>query len=121
MFIDYEYADFNYTLFDIANHFCEFAGVEDPDYNLCPDREEMRTFLQFYLEARHDHVDEAVLARMLDRVSLFQASAHLLWSAWALVQAQNSTLDFDYASYATTRYEQYEICLNNYLMQDDDL
>lgn len=25
-FIDYEYADFNYQAFDIANHFNEFAG-----------------------------------------------------------------------------------------------
>ncbi|EPB73973.1 hypothetical protein ANCCEY_06935 [Ancylostoma ceylanicum] len=26
LFIDYEYADFNYAIFDLANHFCEFAG-----------------------------------------------------------------------------------------------
>ena len=25
-FIDYEYADYNYQAFDIANHFAEFAG-----------------------------------------------------------------------------------------------
>lgn len=25
-FIDFEYADFNYQAFDIANHFAEFAG-----------------------------------------------------------------------------------------------
>uniref|UniRef100_A0A1I7X8F7 ethanolamine kinase n=1 Tax=Heterorhabditis bacteriophora TaxID=37862 RepID=A0A1I7X8F7_HETBA len=24
-FIDYEYADFNYAMFDLANHFCEYA------------------------------------------------------------------------------------------------
>lgn len=27
VFIDYEYAMFNYQAFDIANHFIEFAGV----------------------------------------------------------------------------------------------
>lgn len=27
LFIDYEYAMFNYQAFDIANHFIEFAGV----------------------------------------------------------------------------------------------
>ncbi|VDM75226.1 unnamed protein product [Strongylus vulgaris] len=73
MFIDYEYADFNYTLFDIANHFCEFAGVENPDYKQCPDRDEMRVFLCFYLEARHGHVDKNRLTAMLRRISLFQA------------------------------------------------
>jgi thiamine kinase-like enzyme len=26
MFIDYEYAGYNYRAFDIADHFCEFAG-----------------------------------------------------------------------------------------------
>lgn len=25
-FIDYEYSDFNYQAFDIANHFAEFVG-----------------------------------------------------------------------------------------------
>lgn len=28
-FIDYEYADFNYQAFDIANHFNEFAGRQE--------------------------------------------------------------------------------------------
>lgn len=27
-FIDYEYADFNYQAFDIANHFIEFVGKQ---------------------------------------------------------------------------------------------
>lgn len=25
-FIDFEYADYNYQAYDIANHFCEFVG-----------------------------------------------------------------------------------------------
>ncbi len=37
-FIDYEYGDFNYQAYDIANHFNEFAGVEEPDYSIFPDK-----------------------------------------------------------------------------------
>ncbi|KHJ85042.1 Choline/ethanolamine kinase [Oesophagostomum dentatum] len=114
LFIDYEYADFNYALFDIGNHFCEFAGVEEPDYSKCPNKEEIRSFLRIYLEARQGNVDEDRLETMLRRVPLFQAFSHLLWSAWAVVQSQNSTLDFDYASYAAIRYEQYKKCLDSY-------
>ncbi|KAK6761002.1 hypothetical protein RB195_022176 [Necator americanus] len=117
LFIDYEYADFNYAIFDLANHFCEFAGVDNPDYTKCPNQEEMRIFLRFYLQARHGYVDEIRLENLLRRVSLFQALAHLLWSAWSVVQSQNSTLRFDYVSYAKVRYEQYMKCLDNYTAQ----
>lgn len=60
-FIDYEYADTNYNLFDIANHFNEYAGmfrsssnwtprfisgVEDTDYTLCPSSEDKKVSLR---------------------------------------------------------------------------
>ncbi|RCN47410.1 hypothetical protein ANCCAN_06545, partial [Ancylostoma caninum] len=73
LFIDYEYADFNYAIFDLANHFCEFAGVDNPDYTKCPNEEEMRSFLCLYLQARHNSVDQGRLQNLLQRVSLFQA------------------------------------------------
>uniref|UniRef100_A0A915A6A1 ethanolamine kinase n=1 Tax=Parascaris univalens TaxID=6257 RepID=A0A915A6A1_PARUN len=48
-FIDYEYAGFNYQGFDIANHFCEYAGVQNVDYSLCPSIEEKRSWIIQYL------------------------------------------------------------------------
>ncbi|KAE9415523.1 hypothetical protein Angca_009297 [Angiostrongylus cantonensis] len=106
-FIDYEYADYNYTIFDLANLFCEFAGVENPDYSRCPDQDGIRDFLKIYLKERYGRVDEKRLIQMTDRCPLFQALSHLLWSVWAVVQSQNSTLDFDYISYAKLRYDEY--------------
>ena len=33
-FIDYEYGDYNYREYDIANHFNEFVGMGDENGNL---------------------------------------------------------------------------------------
>lgn len=37
LFIDYEYGEYNYRAFDIANHFCEYAGtpLSPPSSWLC--------------------------------------------------------------------------------------
>jgi ethanolamine kinase len=37
VFIDFEYGEYNYRAFDIANHFCEYAGF-DCDYTRYPDK-----------------------------------------------------------------------------------
>ncbi|PAV66470.1 hypothetical protein WR25_22508 [Diploscapter pachys] len=113
-FIDYEYADVNYILFDIGNHFQEYAGVDNPDYSLCPTDEEKRNFLKQYLSCSKEGLDEDRLEQMLHRVTVFEAASHLFWSIWALVQAQNSLIDFDYLGYAVMRYEQYKKCLGKY-------
>lgn len=47
-FIDYEYGDFNYQAYDIANHFNEFAGVEEPDYSYFPDKQYQMRWYIFY-------------------------------------------------------------------------
>ena len=65
-FIDYEYADANYQLFDIANHFCEYAGVDEPDYSLYPSKEEQGKFMKKYLfyflsrEPLEEEIEESV-------------------------------------------------------------
>ena len=49
-FIDHEYAMFNYQPYDIGNHFCEYAGVDDVDFSRYPDKEYQLQWLQTYLE-----------------------------------------------------------------------
>uniref|UniRef100_A0A8R1DJ92 ethanolamine kinase n=1 Tax=Caenorhabditis japonica TaxID=281687 RepID=A0A8R1DJ92_CAEJA len=109
-FIDYEYAFPNYALFDIANHFCEYAGVEgDPDYSKCLTKDEKWLFINDYLRFGSDkQVCPDRIAAMFKNLPLFEAAAHLFWSIWALVQAQNSTIDFDYLTYAHSRFQQYQ-------------
>ncbi|VDM62631.1 unnamed protein product [Angiostrongylus costaricensis] len=79
LFIDYEYADYNYTIFDLANLLCEFAGVENPDYSRCPDQDGIRGFLRIYLKERYGRVDEKRLNQMTDRCPLFQAVSGNDW------------------------------------------
>ncbi|VDK63532.1 unnamed protein product, partial [Gongylonema pulchrum] len=103
-FIDYEYADYNYQAFDIANHFCEYAGqfsvlhirIRDFDYSRCPDlhckRLWITEYLTYFLE-RQPNVDE--VEALLRDTNVFEAAAHFFWALWALAQSQISTIHFD--------------------------
>uniref|UniRef100_A0A7E4ZVU2 ethanolamine kinase n=1 Tax=Panagrellus redivivus TaxID=6233 RepID=A0A7E4ZVU2_PANRE len=112
-FIDYEYAAPNYQLFDIANHFCEYAGVEEPDYSLCPTNDQKRAFLKSYLtyflkrEPQKTEVDASFAM-----IPFFEAASHFFWCLWALIQAANSTLDFDYLKYAIVRHQMFVKVIN---------
>lgn len=89
-FIDYEYGAVNYQLFDIANHFCEYAGkytdrnrqsaiwiitgVEDLDYSRCPSDQEKRNFLRTYLEYFHERKPEDLeVEHALRQIPFFEA------------------------------------------------
>lgn len=117
-FIDYEYADYNFQAFDIGNHFAEFAGVDVVDYTRYPSREFQMRWLRVYLEnfrglrrrnvendmgmememenEEEEHVNEADIERLYVQVNQFALAAHFFWTIWSLVQAEYSTIDFDY-------------------------
>ncbi|KAI6235821.1 hypothetical protein M3Y95_00092100 [Aphelenchoides besseyi] len=106
--IDYEYTAVNYQLFDIANHFCEYAGVEEVNYDLCPNDEEKMRFLETYLTCYLDrNPTKKELEDALVEIPKFEAASHLFWTLWALAQANASSIDFDYISYAGKRFEQF--------------
>ena len=48
--IDFEYAGPNYLAYDIGNHFCEFAGIDNVDYDLYPSEVIQKEWLRSYLE-----------------------------------------------------------------------
>lgn len=101
-FIDYEYASFNVRWFDIANHFCEYAGFEC-DWTRLPDDGAMQHFITAYIsmvDVRLECVDA------LKAVKEFIPVAHLFWGLWALIQADLSEIDFDYSKYGRLRLEQ---------------
>ncbi|KAK2537674.1 Etnk1 [Columba guinea] len=54
-FIDYEYSGYNYLAYDIGNHFNEFAGVNEVDYSLYPNRKLQEQWLRSYLEAYKEY------------------------------------------------------------------
>lgn len=97
-FIDYEYADYNYQAFDIGNHFAEFAGVDTVDYTRYPSRDFQLRWLRIYLEtfSGKEQISTADIEHLYVQVNQFALAAHFFWTIWSLVQAEYSTIDFDY-------------------------
>ena len=49
--IDFEYVDYNPRAYDLANHFCEFAGFDSDFDNQFPTRATREAYLTHYLDA----------------------------------------------------------------------
>ncbi|XP_052465305.1 ethanolamine kinase 1-like [Carassius gibelio] len=111
--IDYEYSSYNYQAFDIGNHFNEFAGMSEPDYNLYPSREMQLDWLHTYLQAyklfskKGEEVSQLELETLYVQVNKFALASHFFWGFWALIQAKYSTIEFDFLGYAVLRFNQY--------------
>lgn len=56
-FIDFEYASFNYQAFDIGNHFAEFIGVNEIDFDRFPKKELQLDWLRTYLVEYYERED----------------------------------------------------------------
>lgn len=108
-FIDYEYADYNFQAFDIGNHFAEFAGVDEVDYKRYPTKKFQLKWLRCYLESylETEDISDEQVERLYVQVNQFVLAAHFFWTIWALIQAENSTIDFDFVDYAYIRYNEY--------------
>ena len=120
-FIDLEYAGANYQGYDIANHFNEFAGVDEPDYSFFPTDGYQRKWIHIYLTEFYKklneynkskelplmELDESRIDQLCVEVKKFTLASHLKWAVWSLVQAQNSQLDFNFVRYAQIRFDQY--------------
>jgi len=113
-FIDYEYATPAPAAFDIANHFAEWGGFEC-DYSVLPTKSQRREFLAHYVRsfltaAGPDPSDQSVeqgLKQLCEQVDLFRGLPGFYWGIWAIIQAQISQIEFDYASYAEIRLAEY--------------
>lgn len=109
-FIDYEYACPAPASFDIANHFAEWGGF-DCDYSVLPTRAVRRAFLREYLHSYASHLHrackEAEVEELFEHVEHYRGVPGFYWGIWALIQAQISLIDFDYASYAEVRLGEY--------------
>ncbi|TBT98850.1 choline/ethanolamine kinase [Hamiltosporidium magnivora] len=92
-FIDYEYSGINYASFDIANHFCEYAGYSNSFENI-PCEIEIKKFLEIYC-----FKDSLIL---YEEVLLFIPVAHIFWGLWGL----NKRGDFDFYGYAISKIKE---------------
>ncbi|KAL6428427.1 hypothetical protein ACFW04_008599 [Cataglyphis niger] len=109
VFIDYEYTAFNYQAFDIANHFAEFAGIDEPDYSLYPDKNFQKAWLKEYLQRYNatNNVSEKEINKLYWQVTKFAPLPHFFWGCWSLIQSEHSHIDFDFLEYAAIRFNEY--------------
>ncbi|KAI4100547.1 MAG: hypothetical protein L6R37_005414 [Teloschistes peruensis] len=112
-FIDYEYTTPAPAAFDLANHFAEWGGFEC-DYNALPTRSVRRAFIGEYLSCYASHAPLGVDSdhpnygdRLFNEIDEYRGIPGLYWGIWALIQATISQIDFDYASYAEIRLQEY--------------
>jgi len=111
--IDYEYGGFNFEAFDIGNHFCEWAGIDEVDYSLYPDKDVQCRWIRCYLQHKADfeesteEVTDEQVHTFYVQANKFALAAHMMWGLWALIQAKYSTIDFDYLDYAKIRLGEY--------------
>jgi ethanolamine kinase len=79
------------------------------NFDLCPNDEEkytfIRTYLRFYLGTEPTEIE---VMEMLREIPKFEAASHLFWIIWNIVQANISSIDFDYLTYSAKRFEQYQ-------------
>ncbi|XP_061931991.1 ethanolamine kinase 1 [Apis cerana] len=108
-FIDFEYTAYNYQAFDIANHFAEFAGIDNPDYSLYPNEQLQKTWLNIYLQEYNNvnYVLENEINLLYFQVNKFVLLSHFFWGCWALIQSEHSTINFDFLQYAAIRFNEY--------------
>jgi len=106
--IDFEYQSPNPAAFDIAEHFNEYAGLE-LDFSIVPKTDYMQWWVEEYLKVYKSTatVCEVELSKWVESVKLMMPLSHLYWGTWSLMQAELSTIDFDYVSYAHRRIEEY--------------
>ena len=105
MFIDFEYCAVNFALFDVANHFVEYAGVDQIDFDRYPGRDEQCRWLKIYFEARGmEFNDQEKICHLIDQLS---ALSHLCFGLWAFAQVCFAEHDCDYVSYGRRRLTRY--------------
>lgn len=119
-FIDYEYGDYNYREYDIANHFNEFVGMGDEngflDYpKYYPSKEFQLRWIKDYLrelnktnEGNNKDPSYSEVEDLQMLVNRFRPLPNLMWGIWALIQSKYSTIDFDFLDYAIQRLGEYK-------------
>lgn len=108
-FIDYEYACYNSRGFDVGNYFCEFAGF-DLDYSRYPPRKTQIKFIEAYLGSIYGHsgpFDAEEVDHIWREANEWSLFSHFLWGIWGLMQAKNSSIDFDFIGYSNKRLNVY--------------
>ena len=113
--IDFEYSGPNFLPFDIGNHFCEFAGLDNMNFDLYPAEDLQKVWIQMYLEEAAllrgedaNSVTGAAVHTLYREANKFALASHLFWCIWALLEGHYSNIDFDYVQYAGVRFTEFQ-------------
>jgi ethanolamine kinase len=111
--IDYEYGSINYTMYDVANFFCELCGGNDngiPSLLGYPSDERQRDFIRKYIRESKkvlfeknggamgvtDKDEDECIHELQSQIRLFQLASNLIWGVWGLVQASGEVIHGTY-------------------------
>lgn len=115
-FIDYEYAMLAPRAFDLANHFMEWQGfdcitelIPAPKMDNVVLRKWARSYLGFNRNENdgNDSHERTAVDQLLNQVFAYWGMPGFYWGVWSAIQSFISDIDFDYASYANVRLEEY--------------
>lgn len=113
-FIDYEYAMPCPRYFDIANHFQEWQGY-DCDRSLVPNPlsgdSNLIAWVDHYIKAFKHFTGQVIgtVDQVVSELAIWWGMPGFYWGIWSAIQSTTSEIDFDYANYARTRFEEYQI------------
>eukprot|EP00796_Vickermania_ingenoplastis_P008667 gene8667-6093_t len=130
--IDFDYAHRNYLLFDAANHFNEYTGLECDYGKYFPDDDAIFHFMLNYRSSMRRYIvelrrgDKAVFDRekeifwtateaeemevahrWVGICKLLSLASHVSWAVWSLLQEAVSEIDVDFLDYSKKRFERY--------------
>lgn len=105
VFIDYEWAHYNYRGFDLGNHFAEYLyDYANPDYphywvdfSAYPNDHQKRLFVREYIRhSKHLTIDRETEDQLIREADYFALAAHLLWTLWCITKARTSPMRYGY-------------------------
>lgn len=113
-FIDFETAMFSNVHYELACHFCEYAGSVNMDFTRYPDKPYQLNWLRYYLQCEAEQnggsasdVSDRDVEECYIKTNKFSLLAHFCCALWALAQSKYSKLDFDFLGYAALRLNRY--------------
>ena len=110
--VDFEYGGYNFAGFDLANHFCEYAGFDFDLDRWYPNAAAQARFFEAYLRVAFPRSPwllnaegtAKLCAALSTRVNQLALASHFFWGLWAIIQARHSPIDFDFMGYALERF-----------------
>ena len=109
--IDFEYSGINHAVADISNVFtavCEsimLSGQPQDVRNNFPSASIQLHFLECYLS---EPIPSEEVEVVLTLIHAFSMLDELRWTIWGVIQANQSTVEFDYVFYYNSRFDAYK-------------